>query len=321
LGLLRTTLTNIKDDLGIAVIPAFNGLLQAIIPLVKRYAPGLIEVAKSIVDWLAKMAEGIAVVAPSLEDIVESFAALAAGDFSTFLEGIYGIGEALGIPRETLLQVVDGVADFGFQVKGLVDEVLPVVQETIATVLETIKALWDEHGKTVIGLVGSLWGFVVGTVKMNVDYVLGYLRTWWSLLTGDWEGAQKGIQQVTDAFWAQIQNVTETVLDILAQLFGWNRDEVTTTVNDLFAKARATFNEGLETIKLWVSTALEFVRSWWAKHGDEVMATIGAMWEWAQQAFSDALAWIRKAVSDALTFIRNWWDEHGANVMTIINTM
>ena len=82
----------------------------------------------------------------------------------------------------------DGLGAFQI-VKDWIDENMPLIQETIQTVLGAIMAFWDKHGTLIMEIVTRTFDTIMLVVDTVMQSVLGIIRAVMLAINGDWEGA------------------------------------------------------------------------------------------------------------------------------------
>ena len=180
---LKTTITDAKLEIGLALIPVFNELVRAITPLIKEYVPKLIEGLKVLVEWFTQLS-------PIGKKMLLLFLALAPAivivtsvliPLITVIQGLIPIVQALAIAFgvgvgslvATFGLVVLAIASVGTAIYLLIrgwddvkwalgllkqyfidtwDGIKIIVRETIDSIMSKIQPLLDIIGKVKTGV-------------------------------------------------------------------------------------------------------------------------------------------------------------------------
>lgn len=105
----------------------------------------------------------------------------------------------------------DGLGAFQV-VKDWIDENMPLIQQTIQTILGAIQRFWDEHGATIMRIVNRTFGMVQTTIESILGIVLGIVRAVMLAINGDWAGAWEELKNVTEIWLNAIKTILSTVL-------------------------------------------------------------------------------------------------------------
>jgi TP901 family phage tail tape measure protein len=124
-------------------------------------------------------------------------------------------------------------------IKGIVKSVMSAVGSFMGEQLAKYKALWDEHGSTILtmvknaflgiqiaiqlamalikaifqtvwpiisGIVKITWGIIKTVIGSGVDIIVGLIDAAMSLLKGDWKGAWDAIKGISENIWHNIED-------------------------------------------------------------------------------------------------------------------
>jgi phage-related protein len=123
------------------------------------------------------------------------------------------------------------VADIGGDVIAWWTENYPLIQQTVQTVsdamrayiqnfLNAVKAFWDLHGEQIMSVVKSIWTIISTVVRTGVNVILGVVRMVMQIINGDWAGAWNTalsiVQKINSAIWRVLGELGNIVVKALA---------------------------------------------------------------------------------------------------------
>jgi phage-related protein len=129
----RATLQNTKDQIGLALLPALQALLEPLAELAQKYGPQVVELAQRLGEWLGE----------NLPVAIETLTALLSGEMPTAFQTAWGIIEP----------IVTAIRDV------IVGQVWPALQAAFANLTEALAKL------------GLDWGDVWGAIKEAIKIV------------------------------------------------------------------------------------------------------------------------------------------------------
>ncbi len=203
---LKTQMANIKDDVGVALIPVLERIITPLGTLAEDKLPKAVEwfeKAVGVLDRVVYLFMGI-------PDLVKA----ANGDFDALtllLEGrLTKIAEVLGLPTEQVQPLLDGIGDIARSIndfvtedlKPFVDEHGPALKaafEAIATFLATAAI-----AATIVTIGGAILGLF--TPINLIITTIGLLAVAW---TENWGG----IQEKTKTAWDEIKRVLDGIYE------------------------------------------------------------------------------------------------------------
>lgn len=146
-----------------------------------------------------------------------------------------------------------GLGRFQF-VKDWIDENMPLIRQTVQTVLNAITAFWQENGETIMRIVIRTFSAISSTIESVMRIILGVIRAAMLLINGDWTGA-----------WEELKNVVGIYLDAMKTLLG---TAVGNFVDIVGAIGPRLYSAGQALVdNLWggLKAKWENVKSWWTE--------------------------------------------------------
>lgn len=279
----------------------------------------------------------IASVAGSLKNmLLPAFAALAT---PSILAAIGSIGAILGslLSPIGLLSLAVGALVYAWQmnfmnIQGYTQQAMIQVQTLIATALNIVKDIWDQHGVEITTALQTLWGNVqlviggflllimqlftmfVGFIKDHQDQISAIIYQSWlaitgivngaltilsgiitlftSILKGDWSGAWEAIKTILQGAWDIILSIIGGVLANLATIFG------------------TSLGAWQTQFQTWMATIHED----WGTFTTNVITTITT---WLNNTATAITTWLNQTATNIGTFItttKDNWDKYWAGL-------
>lgn len=175
-------------------------------------------------------------------------------------------------------------------IQTIVQEVLSVVVPYIQENLNKIKQFWDENGAQIKAAIQVLLPFlkaiimdfinaVKNVINGGLNIILGIVKLFSSLLTGDFKGAWEGIKQIfsgaVEAIWGLLQlgfmgkilkvfktfggKTTDAVTDIYKKMTG-KFDELEKKVSSIFGKIKDGMLRPVEKAKEAIATVIDQIK-------------------------------------------------------------
>src|SRR5690625_159877 len=249
------------------VLGVFGWMANTAIPAVATAIGFLVEAfnnAKEVImEWLGDNEEGIT----SLWHTYEEYLTLIWGyvqEVFTFIKNIV---------EEILTPIVACVGDILSQVFSCFEENGEQIIEAVDRVFGFIKTIVELVMPSVGFIVRDVWGSIKNVIQGAVDIILGIVKTFSSLFTGDWSGLWEGIKQllsgVVQALWGlinlwfvgKILKLGKTFITGFRNLFSNGFNAVKNLVSNILSSIRNTFSNIFNGLKGIVSKAFNGVRN------------------------------------------------------------
>ena len=203
---LKVQMANIKDDVGVALIPVLERIITPLGTLAEDKLPKAVEwfeKAVGVLDRVVYLFMGI-------PDLVKA----ANGDFDALtllLEGrLTKIADVLGLPTEKVKPLLEGIGDIARSINDFVTEDLkPFVDEhgpALKTAFEAIATFLATAAiaSTIVGIGSALLGLI-----NPINLVIGAV----ALLAVAWTEDWGGIQEKTKTAWDEIKKVLDGIYE------------------------------------------------------------------------------------------------------------
>lgn len=111
-----------------------------------------------------------------------------------------GLGEGLG----------------AFQtVRDWIEENMPLIRQTVETVLRAIQAFWDKHGAAILRIVTIAFNSIQTAVNTILTVILGLIRVGMLLINGEWGAAWDELKRIVSVWWDGVKTLMGNQLEAL----------------------------------------------------------------------------------------------------------
>lgn len=292
------TLQNLKDEIGLALIPVLQKVLEPLGELISTHGPALVELFETRL-------------VPALETLGMAAAQVLSGDLAGGLETLLG-PETAG----RIMEFVGTIGDLADQVRVFVSE----HAEDFKAALTAIGAALAGAGiyAAIMGIVGAL-GFLANPITWIIAAV--------ALLAAAWQNDWGGIRSTLTAFW---ENTAKPILDrlivwlqenipkalrvltdvweivllpALTVVWEFVRDRLIPFLSSLAELVGAILYKAAEALAgLWqnvLAPALEIVWNWLKKVAAAISETLQPVLEWLRDKALPPLERAIGRISDA----------------------
>jgi len=226
---LNTEWTNMRIELGNAILPLLNELVRAIIPLVQEYGPILIQVIKDAALWFQELS-------PQIKSLVVVFISLV-----PIIAGV----------TTTILALLPVLA-FLFSPVGL-----------LVVAIQLLAAAWITNFFGIRDTTVAVFEFLKPYIMDALNFMSMAFQVWWAtlktmwtvgtaFLTNDWSQVWILIQNITKTGWAYIQSALNHGFFFIAR---WGTDVLVKLVQpfqDAWSRIRDLVNK--------IKDALDFTK-------------------------------------------------------------
>jgi phage-related protein len=289
---LGVTFANIKDGVGMALIPALQAILTPIGQLVQTYGPQLVELFETHVT-------------PAIEAVAGALGQMLAGDVQGGMEALFGAETATRI-----MEIVGAIREFAKQAGAFISEHSEAFKAALIAIGAVLAAATIASGIMSIGT-------AIATLTNPVGLIIAAV----ALLGAAWAGNWGGIQEKTQAV---IDFVKPYIEAALAAIQGWwaeNGETIISSVKAAWEWIQTAIKAVIDFISPLIQGALEAIKGWWAAHGESVMAAVSMIWEKIQTVISTVIEVISTVISTALEWIQAFWTAHGETIMAVVQNM
>lgn len=117
------------------------------------------------------------------------------------------------------------------------------IKETVRTILEIIRGVWDQFGDNLIRQVQITWDWIKGQIQGVLKIIQGILDVFMGIITLDWDTFWTGIKEIATGIWTLIKNAWRTLWDTLLNILNVAWDNIREAVVTGWQKVKTFFAE------------------------------------------------------------------------------
>jgi phage-related protein len=179
-------------------------------------------------------------------------------------------------------------------ISAWINENMPLIQQTITTVLAAISTVWNTVWPYLSAVISEVWENVKLIVTTAINVVLAVIKAVMQAINGDWDGAWKTIVGALEVWWKAIVQNIENKLNLILGFFGTNLSKIG------------------ETIKTWASDTYETFTTWVddtaTAIADFFVTLPGKVYDWIMAVPAEIAKAVPKLVAAAGDMIQGFWD-------------
>jgi len=222
----KTTVQNLKDQVGEALIPVLMELLEPLGELITEYGPDVIAWVKVAIDWLGK----------NLPKWIEVLREVFTRFFSKEAPEIW----------QTLKRVGDEVWTF---LQEIMQQVINWVEENLPLIIENSQELADFWTNVLVPVTEGAWELIKTIISTALDVILGVIKLAMQVATGDWEGAWETIKGIAETIWEGIKEAFNTFVETILSVLGTTLEDFKETWRSNLEMAKIIIRDKLNQIK------------------------------------------------------------------------
>lgn len=310
LAILKTTIGNLTEGIGMGLIPIITSVAQKLNEAFNSPA----------------MQAGIATLSMIIGDLASGDVRLALEDFSYFVYEWFGIKLGPAIDSAT--------AAFNRIVTFVQSQVIPVVQQ----VAGVIQAFVTEHaeglknaliaigvvlaGAAILGGILAVAGALMALVN-PVTLIIGAIALLAIAWTENWGGIQEKTQAVLDFLMPYIQGAIEfiqttitTVIAAVTKFWTENGDEIMEKAQQAWSTIMEVVSWATLQVQRLIGDLTGFISANW----ETIRSITDTVWNLISGLVQNAVKMLQAVISLAMSLIRGDWDEAWEAVKTIVRT-
>lgn len=195
--ILDAQMENLKSTMGqallpvvLAVVSAFNGLVQQVLPPLQAFMQDRVI------------------------PVMEQLGAVLSASVGPVLQAAMGWFQGLGGAVE---EQTNGPLNFFL---AWIAENMPRIQKIVETVLGAITAFWEEHGAAIVAAVQRYFGWIMDFWTLMFRTLLNIVEVFLQVLTGDWEGAGQTLQSIVRDWQSTLTQIFRELVQAIVDV--WN---------------------------------------------------------------------------------------------------
>lgn len=278
--ILRNKLDNLKEDIGMALLPALTKLMEAGQPLVTMFFEAIGKALPPLVDGLTNLVSVVMDIGTSMAGAFATGGVVAG--IQAFLAEIGklvpGLDPMLSVVSQLAAQVLPAfaaamqfVAQHSAEFQGALIAIGALlvggtVVTGIASLAAGLVALANPITAIVVavGLLGAAWagnwGGIQDKTRAVIDFLTPYIQMFVALISQFWQEHGAQIIQIVNAIWDTIQ----TVFQAIGQVLRAHSDDVNTILGGAWMVVSNTIRLALDVILGILEVALDIMRGDWS---------------------------------------------------------
>jgi phage-related protein len=109
-------------------------------------------------------------------------------------------------------------------IKAWFQQNMPLIRQTVQTVLSTVTQFWRDHGQQIMAILGPLWEAIKALIGGAIKVILGLFKLVMQVINGDWKGAWETLKSVVVTAVAAVvdtvKNLASAIGNALKALLG-----------------------------------------------------------------------------------------------------
>jgi phage-related protein len=309
---------------------------QQFVAYVKENGPVLLSIIGNVVKTVGSLVVALAPIGSvvgsvilNVIDAITSFIANltnALASSESFKNGVSAIFNAIktvvlnvfGVVRDFVLKKVEEIRTFwqqnGEQIRAAAEKVFKFIQ-TIVSVTMPI----------VLGIIKSVWENIKGVISGAINVILGLIKTFSAILTGDWKGVWEGIKKIVAGAVQFVWNLINlTFIGKVIQSVKAFGTSLVNSVSSMWSGAKAIFNSSINTVKSIVNSGFNFIKNFVSNTLGTIKTTVSNIWNGIKSTVSSAVNGIKSTVTSVFNSIKSTassvWNGIKSLISTAVNT-
>jgi phage-related protein len=325
MDILNNALGNVKEGVGMALMPALSGLAQTLGPVLLSAAQGfatfltttVVPAISGVVTWFtsnwpliqstAQSVFGavVAFVGPIVQQIVGWFSgdlAGAVGTVSTLwgqilstTQSVFGalrdvvttvLGIVIGSVRDHAMELTVQFMTAWMTVKQIVSGVVEGIRSVISAVLGAVQTFLAAHGAEIQQVLGNAWTQIGRIVNLALEVIRGTVIPILQAIARFIQEHSAEIQLVLEGAWTIIRTIIETVLNTIEGI-----------IKAVLALIKGDWKGAWEEIKKVVDGLINGIKTIIDTVLNTILGIVGTnldkIKQWFEDRFNDILAFLR----------------------------
>lgn len=240
------------------------------------------KVAGVVEQFRPKIEPVITFITDAFTNVSENIVPLLVGAFQT-------IQQWLGVLFEYVGNLFSGEnsidKSFMKAFNAVADVALPILEDAVGFIkemLDKLFAFWEENGDNIVTSVQTIWGWISDTVvtvmeflrpfiettwnniktviSTVLDVILGFVKIFSGILSGDWSAVMEGIKQVTSSVWNGIKGILSNSWDGIKRIAKETFEALKQSITEKWESLKGVASRTWENIKSAMMRPIESAR-------------------------------------------------------------
>lgn len=301
-AIFQETLADAGESIMTALLPALNGLLASLMPLV----PIVEQVAAGIGAFFEMILGG--------GDVGTAFDNLAGAMYRAFGPEVGLIVMQIG---DTLTGVYDWVVANLPLMQATFETVFAAVQGVLTTTVDWVVANWPQ----IQAKIEEMWAVVQPILQAAADFIIGTVIPAFAQavdwVVANWPTIQANIEAVMTAVQAVINVVMNQVVPFVLEMFG----QIKAWVDTNWPLIQATIETIINNISTSIHAVIDPLVAFWIANHETIMAVASAIWENMKLSISTAITAIGAIITITMQLITGDWTGAWTTIQTTLTTI
>ncbi|HOU22659.1 MAG TPA: hypothetical protein PLN42_00240 [Anaerolineae bacterium] len=294
LARMKAQVQDIKDRVGVALLPVLNTLLT----MLAGFLPYLEPIIQAFETHLV----------PILQTVATAFGTF----FTSLLEGtppLDALGQLLAtlLPPDVAAGITTALGNIVSFVQQLVDKVQPYIDMAMQWISENVElqdvliALGIAIGAVVVPALVSVVAAAAPVIAVGAALIAAV-----ALVRSAWESDFAGIR-----------TFIENALATIKQWWTAHGEEVIARAREIYETVKSGIETAIAAIKAVVNLALGAIKQWWSEHGEQIMAAARAAWETIRAIVDVVINNVKDIIAAVSLAIQGDWHGFGEKLREI----
>lgn len=186
--------------------------------------------------------------------------------------------------------------------------------ETVEGILQTFGDTWGEYWEAIKTFFQGVWDTISGTIEGALDIILGALRVWLGLVSGDWATAWDGMKQIWDGFWQGGAKIVQGSFQILTSFFGLGLAALKNIWDAFWSMFNIRPKSELGRFVTSVSDALASASRWFSQWPSKVKQMFNGSGTWLWQAGKNIISGLLNGLRSGWNNVTNWFSRATSSI-------
>lgn len=313
-AIFKETIADAGETIMGAFLPALNGILTSLAPLI---------------PVIESVGASIAVV---IQDLISGDVGVA---FDDLRESIYSIGLQLGFSKieiQAFNQILTDAWNFIQANVPLVQATFETVFASVQSVFETVSAfvtdtlmpaiatIWEQTGlqlpsaqETFEGVMNAIVSVTRTVTDFITNTLIPILTTAVDWVVANWPMIQSKMEEI----WAAVQPVLQATVDFFVNTLIPNFQEVVGWVIENWPMIQIKIEEVMTAINTVISAVINEVVPFVVEKFTEIKAWVDTNWPLIQSAIETVIKAISSVITDVVNGIQTFWEAHLTTIKTV----
>lgn len=313
--ILQNRIGNVKEDVGMNLIPILLSLSQTLGPVLVASAQKFADFLKDpVIPIIGKVVSWFTDNWPQIQAVTEQVFGAVQDAIETVFNALRPVVEGAIAAITSVLQggqvSTEGFGQAWQQVKEVLDAVIPPIADTIRTILGDAQKFLADHGEQIKeGLLGA-WNAIRGAVESAIQIVQSVIRTVFGAVATFLQSHGKEIGDFMSQSWAQISQIIKLAVDLInativpvfkaiAKFLGEHATEIQAVLDGVWKIIKGIIKTALDMITGILKAALLVFKGDWKGAWDAIKEMAGKVWDDIKGIFKGAVEILETLLSGA----------------------